>query len=190
MSGQCFLLGSTAQTIRAVLLANATATTFAGLRAGKMTAPPRRRRCNTITSSSDAAFAAPASPRAYPRVFYAAALVSPRLLPRPRSQELRRALLPRLLRGSRRGTSASFEACCHLLPCILSPWAPGVSRKCCRPNPRVKSGLPRDRFPTAVKVTGHAISRLSYHCPYGDFYSFLSSIAANVRKHLQEHIRF
>jgi hypothetical protein len=80
------------------------------------TAPPRRRRCSAVTSSRDGVFSAPVSPR----VFCAAALVSPRLLPRPRSQALRRALLPQLLRGSRRGTSASFEACCQLLPCILS----------------------------------------------------------------------
>jgi len=142
----------------------------------KMTAPPRRRRCSTVTSSRDGVFSAPASAPASPRVFCAVALVSPRLLPRPRSQALRRALLPQLLRGSRRGTSASFEACCHLLPCILSPWAPGVSRKCCRPNPRVKSGLPRDRFPTAVKVTGLAISRPSHRCPSGYFYSLHFSI--------------
>ena len=109
-----------AQTIRAVLLANATATAFAGLRASKMTAPPRRRRCNALTSSRDGVFSAPASPRASPRVFCVAALVSPRLSPRPRSQAIRRALLPQLLPRSRRGTSASFEACCHPLPCILS----------------------------------------------------------------------
>jgi hypothetical protein len=89
-------------------------------RAPKMTAPPRRRRCNTLTSSRDGVFSAPASQRASPRVFCVAALVSPRLSPRPRSQALRRALMPQLLPRSRRGTSASFEACCHLLPCILS----------------------------------------------------------------------
>ena len=113
-------LDGSAQTIRAVLLANATATAFAGLRASKMTAPPRRRRCNALTSSRDGVFSAPAAPRASPRVFCVAALVSPRLSPRPRSQALRRALLPQLLPRSRRGTSASFEACCHPFPCILS----------------------------------------------------------------------
>jgi hypothetical protein len=97
------------------------------LRFSKMTAPPRRRRCNSAISSRDGVFSAPASPRADPRVFCAAALVAPRLLPRLRFQVLRRALLPQLLRRSRRGTSASFEARCHPLPCIYPPWAPGVS---------------------------------------------------------------
>ena len=97
------------------------------LRFSKMTAPRRRRRCNSVTSSRDGVFSAPFSPRADPRVFCAAALVAPRLLPRLRFQVRRRALLPQLLRGSRRGTSASFEARCHLLPCIYPPLAPGVS---------------------------------------------------------------
>ena len=56
-----------------LLLVVSHANTFAGLRAAKMTAPPRRRRCNTVTSWRDAVFSAPASPRAYPRVFDAAA---------------------------------------------------------------------------------------------------------------------
>ena len=97
------------------------------LRFSKMTAPPRRRRCNSVISSRDGVFSAPFSPRVDPRVFCAAALVAPRLLPRLRFQVRRRALLPQLLRGSRRGTSASFEARCHLLPYIYPPWAPGVS---------------------------------------------------------------
>jgi hypothetical protein len=112
----------------------------------KMTAPPRGWRCSTFTSSRDDVFSAPASPRACPRVFCAVALVSPLLLPRPRSQALRRTILPQLLRGLRRGTSASFGSCRHLLPCIFSSMGSRRSRKCCHPNARVKSGLPRARF--------------------------------------------
>jgi hypothetical protein len=110
------LLALTAR--RAVAVPPGPSTLVHGFAAGGPTdtAPPRRRRCSAVTSSRDGVFSAPASPR----VFCAAALLSPRLLPRPRSQALRRALLPQLLLGSRRGTSASFEACCQLLPCILS----------------------------------------------------------------------
>jgi hypothetical protein len=71
-----------------------------------MTAPPRRRRCSAVTSSRDGVFSAPAVPRASPRVFCAAALVSPRLLRRPRSQALRQALLPQ----SRRHEAAQGSA--------------------------------------------------------------------------------
>ena len=112
--------GSTAQRICSVLLATATATTPAGLRASKKTAPPWRRRCSIVTFSRDGVFSSLACWRACPRVFCVAALVFPQLLPHPRSQALRRAVPPQLLRGSRRGTSASFAACCYLLPCILS----------------------------------------------------------------------
>src|SRR6476620_3794617 len=84
---------------------------------GSATSEPR---CRTVTLSHDGVFSAPAWPRASPHVFCVADRVSPRLWRRPHSQGLRQALLPQLLRGSRRGTSASFEVCCDLLPCILS----------------------------------------------------------------------
>jgi hypothetical protein len=61
---------------------------------------------------------------------------------------------------------------------------PACVESVCRPNSRVKSGLPRDRFPIAVKVTGFAISRPSYHSPSGDFYSpfFIVANIPNTRQ--------